>query len=82
MNEECELVLNITCVSETACLNTELQNDSNLSLTWFDSAPSERNKKSRGGTILILVKKNAFWKIRKDLSESDEHKNDNFPGNF
>ena len=30
--EECELVFNIICVSETWCSNTELQNNLNLSL--------------------------------------------------
>ena len=47
---------------------------SNLSLTGFDSVPYERSKKSRGGGVLIFTKKSLFYKIRKDLSESDEHK--------
>ena len=46
--EECEFVFNIICVSETWCSNTELQNNSNLSLTEFDSVSYERSKKSRG----------------------------------
>ena len=72
--EECEFVFNIICVSETWCSNTELQNNSNLSLTGFDSVPYERSKKNRGGGVLIFIKKNLSYKIRKDLSESDEHK--------
>ena len=73
--EECELVFNIICVSETWCSNTELQNNSNLSLAGFDSVPYERSKKSRrGGGVLIFIKKNLDYKIRKDLSKSDEHK--------
>ena len=72
--EECEFVFNIICVSETWCSNTELQNNSNLSLTGFDSVPYERSKKDRGSGVLIFVKKNLSYKIRKELSESDEHK--------
>ena len=73
--DECELVCNIICVSETWCSNTELQNSSNLSLAEFDSTPYERSKTSRrGGGVLIFIKKNLSYKIRKDLSESDEHK--------
>ena len=73
--EECELVFNIICVSETWCSNTELQNNSNLSLAGFNSVPYEKGKKSRrGGGVLILIKKNLSYKIRKDLSESDEYK--------
>ena len=41
------------------------------SLTGFDSAPYERIKKSRGGRV---IKKNLSYNIRKDLSESDKHK--------
>ena len=72
--EECEFVFNIICVSETWCSNTELQNNSNLSLTGFDSVPYERSKKNRGGGVLIFIKKNLSYKIRKDLSELEEHK--------
>ena len=73
--EECELVFNIICVSETWCSNTELQNNSNLSLVGIDSVPYERSKKSRrGGGVLIFIKKKLSYKFRKDLSESDEHK--------
>ena len=73
--EECELVFNIICVSEIWCSNTELQNNSNLSLTDFDSVPYERSKKSsRGGGVLIFIKKNLSYKIRKDLSECGEPK--------
>ena len=73
--EESELVCNIICVSETWCSKTELQNSLNLSLPEFGSTPYERSKKSRrGGRVLIFIKKNLSYKIRKDLSESDEHK--------
>ena len=73
--EECELVCNIICVSETWCSNTELQNSTNLSVAEFDSTPYKRSTKSRrGGRVLIFIKKNLSYKIRKDLSESDEHK--------
>ena len=73
--EECELVFNIICVSETWCSNTELQNNSNLSLAEFDSVPYEGSKKSRrGGGVLIFILKNLAYKIRNDLSESVEHK--------
>ena len=62
--EKCELVFNIICVSETWCSNTELQNNSNLSLPGFDSVPYERNKKSRrGGSVLIFIKKHLSYKI-------------------
>ena len=37
--EECDFIFNIICVSETWCQNTELQNNSNLSITGFDSVP-------------------------------------------
>ena len=67
--EEGEFVFNIICVSEKWCSNTELQNNSNVSLTGFDSVPYERSKKNRGGG-----KKNLSYKIRKNLSESDERK--------
>ena len=73
--EECELFFNIICVSETWFSNTELQNNLNLSLAGFDSVPNERSKKSRrGGGVLIFIKRNLSYKIQKDLSESDEHK--------
>ena len=76
--EECEFVLNMICVSEAWCSNTKLQNNSNLSLTGFDFVPydssKKKKKKSRGGRVLIFIKKNLSYKIRKDLSESDEHK--------
>ena len=47
--EKCEFVFNVTCVSETWCSNTELQNNSNLSLAGFDSVPYERSKKKKIG---------------------------------
>ena len=72
--EEYEFVFNIICVLEIWCSNTELQNSSNLSLTGFDSVPYERSKKIKGGEVLIFIKKNLSYKIRKDLSQSDKHK--------
>ena len=51
--EECEFVCNIICVSETWCSNTELQNNSSLSVTGSNSVPHERSNKSRGGGVLI-----------------------------
>ena len=73
--EECELVFNIICVSETWCSNTDLQNNSNLSLVGIDSVPYERSKKSRReGGVLIFIEKKLSYKFRKDVSESDEHK--------
>ena len=72
--EECEFVFNIICVLEIWCPNTKLKNNSNLTLTGFDSVSYERSKKSRGGGVLIFIQKNLSFKIRKDLSESDEHK--------
>ena len=44
------------------------------SATVFDSVSYERSKKSKGGGVLIFIKKNLSYKIRNDLSESDEHK--------
>ena len=72
--EECGFVFNTICVSEIWCSNTELRNNSNLSLTGFDSVPYERSKQKRGGGVLIFLKKDFPYKIRKGLSESDEHK--------
>ena len=72
--EENEFVFDIICVSKTWCPNTELQNNSNLSLTWFDSVPYERSKQSREGGVLIFNKNNLSYKIRKALFESDEYK--------
>ena len=72
--EECEFAFDIICVSETWCSNTKLKNNSNLSLAGLDSIPYERSKKNRGGGVLIFIKKNLSYKIRKDVSESDEHK--------
>ena len=46
--EECELGFNIICVSETWFPNTNLQNNSNLSLTGFDSVPDKRLSLKRG----------------------------------
>ena len=72
---ECELVFNIICVSETWCSNTELPNNSNLSLAEFNSVSYKRSKKSRRGVeVLMFIKRNLSYKIRKNLSESDEHK--------
>ena len=42
--EERELVSTVIYVSETWCSNTEPQNNSNLSLTGFDSVPYGRGK--------------------------------------
>ena len=40
----------------------------------FNSVPYKKSKKSRGRVgVLISIKKNFFYKLRKDLSESDEH---------
>ena len=36
--------------------------------------PFEESKKSHEGGDLIFIKKNLSYKIRKDLSKSDEHK--------
>ena len=76
--EKCEFVFNVICVSETWCSNTELQNNSNVSLKglilFLTKEVKKKRKKNRGGGVLILIKKNLSYKIRKDLSESDEHK--------
>ena len=69
--EECELVFNIICISETWCENNKLQINSNLFLTWFESVLYERSKKS---SELIFTEKILPYKIRKDLYESDKHK--------
>ena len=53
-----------TSIPETWFSNTELQNNSNLSLTGFDSVACERSKTNRGGGV---IKKNLSYKIRKDL---------------
>ena len=78
--EECECVFNIICVSETWCSNTELQiiriflsRDSILFFT--------KEIKNRGSGVLIFIKKKLSYEIRKDLSESDEHKDKN-PSNI
>ena len=63
--EECEFVFDIICVSETWCSNTELQNNSNLSLTVFDSVPYERSKKSRGEEFWYLLKRIFLTKFEK-----------------
>ena len=55
----------IICVSEIWCSNTKLKSNSNLSLEGFDSVPYKRSKKSRGGGVLTLIKKNLSCKIRK-----------------
>ena len=75
LQEECELVFNILCVSETWYSNTGLKNNSNLSLAGLDSVPYERCKKSgREGRVELFILKNLSYKIRKDLSEFDEQK--------
>ena len=79
--EERELVYNVIRVSQTWCSNTELQNNSNLSLTGFDSVPYKRGKKSWGGGVLIFIKKNLSYKIREDLCESVNLKK-YFPSKF
>ena len=61
-------------MSQKDVLNIILQNNSNLSLAGFDSISYERSRGRRGGIVLIFIKKNLSYKIRKDLSESDEHK--------
>ena len=69
--EECEFVFNILCASVTSCSTTT---QFECSFTGIDSVPYERSKKSRGGGVLIFIKKSLLYKIRKDRSESDEHK--------
>ena len=61
-------------MSQKDVLNIILQNNSNLSLEGFDSISYKRSRSRRGGIVLIFIKKNLSYKIRKDLSESDEHK--------
>ena len=55
--EECGFVFNIICVSETWCSNTELQNNSNRSLTGFDSVPYERSTKKEETEFSYLLKR-------------------------
>ena len=71
---EWEFVFNIKNIPETWCPNSEVQYNSNLSLTEFNSVLYEKSKKRRGGEVLIFTKKNLSCKIRKDLSESEKHK--------
>ena len=74
LSEKCELVFNIISVLETRFSNTKLQKKSNLSFTEFDCVPYEKSKNSRGGGVLIFIKKNLSYKIPKDFSESDEQR--------
>ena len=72
--EECEFVFKTICVSETWCSNTKLQNNSIFSDMGFDSVPYKISETGRWDGVLIFIKKNLSYKIRKDFSESDEHK--------
>ena len=53
---------------------TELKNNSDLSRPGFDCLLYEGSKKNSGRTVFIFIKKNLSYKIREDLSESDEYK--------
>ena len=65
---------NSVCDSETWCSNTELPNNSNLSLTGFDSVLYERSKNRRWSWDLIFFNKESFLQNSKDLLGSDEDK--------
>ena len=67
--EECEFTFNIICISETGCSNTKLQNNSNFSPMGFDSVPYKIRETGRRDGVLIFIKKNLSYKIRKDFSE-------------
>ena len=63
----------IICLTETWCSNSQI-----ISSSYFDkqlkAIPFERKTNKKGGPILIYVKTDLMYKIRKDLSNSDKDK--------
>ena len=65
---------NIICLTETWCSNSEIINSSYLDINNHKAIPFERKTNKRGGSILIYVKIDLMYKIRKDLFISDKDK--------
>ncbi|XP_065673886.1 uncharacterized protein LOC136090837 [Hydra vulgaris] len=72
--EETKNIFNIICVTETWCSTYELEKNSNFHLKNFELVSLERQTNKRGGGVLIYVKENFAYKVRIDLSVSDEDK--------
>ena len=65
---------NIICLTETWCSNSEIINSSYFDINNYKSIPFERKTNKRGGSILIYVKTDFMYKIRKDLSIFDKYR--------
>ena len=65
---------NIICLTETWCSNSKIINSSYFDINNYKAIPFERKTNKRGGSILIYVKTDLMYKIRKDLSISDKDK--------
>ena len=64
----------IICVSETWCSEYEIENNSSLLLTNYNTVHLERKQSKRGGGVLMYIKKNFLFNIREDLKVSDGDK--------
>ena len=59
---------------ETWCNNSEIINSSYFDINSYKAILFERKTNKKRGSILIYVKTDLMYKIRKDLSISDEDK--------
>ena len=65
---------NIVCLTETWCSNSEIINSCYFDINNYKANPFERKTNKKGGSILIYIKTDLMYKIRKDLSISDKDK--------
>ena len=65
---------NIICLTETWCSNSEIINSPYFDISNYKAIPFERKTNTIGGSILIYVKTDLIYEIRKDLSSFDKDK--------
>ena len=64
----------IICLTETWCSNPEIINSLYFDTNNYQAIPFKRKTNKRGGSILIYVKTDLMYDIRKDLSIYDKEK--------
>ena len=63
---------NIICLTETWSKDLEFKTNSLFHLQQYNSIHSERKSKKKGGGLLIYIKNDLIYKVRNDLSVSDD----------
>ena len=65
---------NVTCLTKTWCSNSEIINSSYFDINNYKAIPFGRKRNKTRGSILIYVKTDLMYKLRKDLSIFDQGK--------